>query len=112
MFVPRGVDVPSLNQDKNWLFSHRTDKALKVGDPVGGGDIIGYVKENNLFEQHSIMIPPKITGKIKDISNRRDGQYTVGDSVAVVETYDGREVDITLRHFWPVRNPRPIVSKL
>merc|ERR1719183_3008711 len=54
VFVPRGVDVMSLDQDKLWTF--KPDKRLKIGDTVGGGDIIGEVFENDLFHKHSIMV--------------------------------------------------------
>ena len=110
VFVPRGVDVMSLDQDKLWTF--KPDKRLKIGDTVGGGDIIGDVFENDLFHSHSIMIPPKINGTITEVFNRQNGQFTVGDSVCTVETPSGQTEEISLRHFWPVRNPRPIVEKL
>merc|ERR1712166_1135720 len=100
----------SLDQDKLWTF--KPDKRLKIGDTVGGGDIIGSVFENDLFHTHSIMIPPKINGTITEGFNRQNGQFTVGDSVCTVETPSGQTEEISLRHFWPVRNPRPIVEKL
>jgi V-type H+-transporting ATPase subunit A len=50
---------------------------MKIGDKVSGGNILGYVQENSLFEQHHIMVPPKIHGTIIDISPERDGMYTV-----------------------------------
>jgi vacuolar-type H+-ATPase catalytic subunit A/Vma1 len=62
MFIPKGVDIESLDLDKLWEFT--PEKTLKVGDLVGGGDVIGSVYENGLFEKHKIMIPPRITGKI------------------------------------------------
>lgn len=110
MFVPRGVDVMSLDQDKLWTF--KPDKRLKIGDTVGGGDIIGEVFENDLFHKHSIMVPPRVNGTITEIFNRRDGQFTVNEELARVETPSGQSVEISLSHFWPVRNPRPIVEKL
>merc|ERR1719310_1871906 len=58
VFVPRGVDVMSLDQNKLWTF--KPEKGIKIGDSVGGGDIIGSCYENDLFAKHSIMIPPKV----------------------------------------------------
>jgi V-type H+-transporting ATPase subunit A len=40
------------------------------------------------------------------------GQYTVSDTVAVVETIDGKQQNLTMSHFWPVRSPRPCAEKL
>ena len=73
VYVPRGVDVPSLDQDKNWEYTPN-DK-VKVGDLVTAGDVLGYVYENDLFAEHRIMVPPKVFGRIKEIMPR--GQYTV-----------------------------------
>lgn len=48
VFVPRGIDVPNLDRDKEWPFE---PAALKVGDLVTGGDVVGIVKENGLFKK-------------------------------------------------------------
>ena len=62
VYVPRGIDVPSLDPDKEWQF---TPEKLKKGQLLSGGDVIGYVKENDLFYQHKIMMPPKAKGRTK-----------------------------------------------
>ena len=41
VFVPRGVDVPSLDVSQKWEF---VPKSVRVGDLVSGGDIIGTVR--------------------------------------------------------------------
>jgi len=74
VFVPRGVDVPSLDQNKHWDFS--PSAKLKIGDLITGGDIVGATFENDLFKDHKIMIPPKIYGRIKELMPK--GSYTVG----------------------------------
>ena len=51
VYVPRGVDVPSLNPDKEWLF---TPVKLKKGQLLTGGDIIGYVKENDILRNNFV----------------------------------------------------------
>lgn len=65
VFVPRGVDVPSLDQVKEWEFT--PNHKLKIGDLLTGGDVIGTVFENDLFNEHRIMMPPKVYGRIKEI---------------------------------------------
>jgi V-type H+-transporting ATPase subunit A len=106
VFVPRGVDVPALDQEKNWPFKPAN---VKKGDLVAGGDIIGSVFENGLFRKHEIMVPPKVTGRIVSIAAA--GNYKVGQPVAEVEM-DGVKTKINMSHFWPVRQGRPTAEKL
>ena len=61
VYVPRGIDVPSLDPDREWQF---TPEKLKKGQLLSGGDVIGYVRENDLFYQHKIMMPPKAKGRV------------------------------------------------
>jgi len=107
VFVPRGVDVPCLDQHKGWDWTPG-DK-FKVGDLVTAGDVVGYVFENDLFAEHRIMVPPKVYGRIKEVMPR--GQYSVSQPVIVVE-YEGKEKEINMSHFWPVRQARPTAEKL
>jgi vacuolar-type H+-ATPase catalytic subunit A/Vma1 len=46
-----------------------------VGDVVTGGDVVGFTYENDLFNEHRIMIPPKVFGRIKEIMPKAN--YTV-----------------------------------
>jgi vacuolar-type H+-ATPase catalytic subunit A/Vma1 len=107
VFVPRGVDVPSLDQQKGWDFTPR--EGLKIGDLVTGGDVVGSTFENDLFNEHRILIPPKLYGRIKEIMPK--GQYTVAQPVVVIE-FEGKEKNICMSHFWPVRQARPVAEKL
>jgi len=103
VFVPRGVDVPNLDRDKKWAYQ---PKNLRVGDLVTGGDIVGVVKENGLFREHFIMVPPNVSGRISAM--KPAGEYTVETSVVTV---DGKE-EVRLFQKWPVRQPRPVAEKL
>jgi len=64
VFVPRGVDVPSLDQNALWTFDPSN---LKTGDMVVGGDVIGSTFENDLFSKHKIMVPPRIHGRVVEV---------------------------------------------
>lgn len=108
VFVPRGVDLPSLDQNRQYTFVPNKDKG--PGAIVAGGDQIGHVFENDLFHQHIIMAPPKCNGTIVEIMP--EGQYTVSDCVAVIELPNGKKQDIRMSHFWSVRSPRPVAEKL
>jgi len=107
VYVPRGVDVPSLDQDKMWHFNPNNN--MRVGDLITGGDIVGATYENDLFNEHKIMVSPKLNGRLKEVMDA--GEYTLADTVAVLDK-DGVDVPITMSHFWPVRNPRPSAEKL
>lgn len=80
VFVPRGIDLPCLDQHKLWDFTPNKD--LKKGDLISGGDVLGYVHENTLFPNHKIMADPKVSGRIVEVYNR--GQYTVAQPICVV----------------------------
>ena len=56
VFVPRGVDVPALDQEKKWTFQ---PASIRKGDLVSGGDVIGVVRENGLFKEHKIVVRQK-----------------------------------------------------
>ncbi|KAH0793886.1 V-type proton ATPase catalytic subunit A [Histomonas meleagridis] len=106
VFIPRGVDAVALNMDRQWPFVPN-DK-LKVGDPLTGGDIVGYVQETSLI-RHQIMLPPKAHGTLKWLAE--SGSYTVKEPIVCIE-FDGKEREYPMLQEWPVRTPRPFASKL
>lgn len=114
VFIPRGVDVPSLNREKNWDYT--PSATLREGMSVGGGDVLGTVFENELLPSHKIMVPPNISGVVtKVFGNANDGhdQFKVTDTV--VEVYNEAKKKthkLSLSHFWPVRKPRPMQEKM
>ncbi len=101
--LKRGVDVPSLDQDKKWHFV----PSKKVGDFVSAGDVIGTVQETDVVVQ-KIMIPPGKEGEIKEIN---EGDFTVSETVAVLNS-SGSETALSLSQKWPVRMGRPYEKKL
>ena len=102
--LARGVEVPSLDRDKKWTFA----PTAKVGDEVSAGDVLGTVQETQVV-LHKIMVPNGIIGTVKSISA---GDFTVTDTVAVIETANGAEQKISLMQRWPVRVGRPYQRKL
>ena len=102
--LTRGVEIPSLKRDAVWHFVPTVEAGIKVM----GGDIIGTVQESPIVVQ-KIMIPNGISGTLVSIS---EGDYTLNDTVAVVEKEDGTKVDITMLQKWPVRVGRPYKQKL
>ncbi|WP_195462253.1 V-type ATP synthase subunit A [Anaerotruncus colihominis] len=102
--LARGVEVPSLDRDKKWTFT----PTAKVGDEVSAGDVLGTVQETQVV-LHKIMVPNGVIGTVKSISA---GDFTVTDTVAVIETANGAEQNIPLMQRWPVRVGRPYQRKL
>ena len=101
--LKRGVEVPSLKRDLKWEFV----PAVKAGDEVEAGDVIGTVQETVLVQQ-KIMVPYGMKGTIKEI---KAGEFTVEEVVAVLETEEG-DKELTLMQKWPVRRGRPYKKKL
>jgi len=103
-FVKRGVKAPPLPRDKKWHFKPR----VKKGDKAFGGQVIGVVQETPLIE-HRILVPPNVHGEYVEVIS--EGDYTVEEVVAVVETETGKE-ELKMYHRWPVRQPRPYQRRL
>lgn len=102
--ISRGASVPSLNREKKWYFK----PTAKAGDAVTGGDVIGTVQETEAV-LHKIMVPPYESGVITDI---KEGEFTVLDTVATLKKPDGEEKPLTMVQYWPVRRGRPAKEKL
>lgn len=114
VFVPRGVEVEPLDVVKRWHFNQ--EPRLSIGDPVSGGDILGFVRENDLMQEHRILVPPNVSGRIVHLyASGTDGHETFNVKEPVVEIEDfetGERRSLRLAHFWPVRKPRPVAAKL
>ena len=106
IYVPKGVDVPSLNPTKQWAYE---PGKYQVGDLISQGDIFGSVYENSLFSNHKIMLPPKAKGRITFLAPA--GDYNIHEKVLELEL-DGVKTEYSMSHKWPVRQPRPIIEKL
>jgi V/A-type H+-transporting ATPase subunit A len=103
-FITRGLEAPGLDREKKWHFV----PAVEVGQAVSPGDIIGTVQESPIIV-HKVMVPPDVgQGTVKSIN---EGDFTVTETVCVVETEQG-EQPITMLQRWPVRRPRPVKEKL
>jgi V-type H+-transporting ATPase subunit A len=109
VFIPRGVNVPNLDRDKQWKFTASLD--YKVGEQVSGGDVIGSVWENDIITDHKILVPPNVSGTIKSITG--NGTFTIEKVLMVVKDVNtGKDVNLKMYHQWPVREPRPTADKL
>ncbi len=113
VFIPRGVDIASLNTSKQWQF---TPSNFREGQIIAGGDIFGTVFENEIISKHKIMCPPNICGEVvKVYGGGTDGKDLYHIDEPVLEVYNeaqNRTHVLNLSHFWPVRRPRPCIEKL
>lgn len=98
--IGRGIEVTSLDHEKKWHFV----PAVKVGDKVVAGDVLGTVQETSVV-LHKIMVPYGTEGAISKIV--KEGDYTICDTVAEV---DGKPLSMMQK--WPVRKGRPYKSKM
>lgn len=104
-FINSGENIPSISFEKKWKFI----PTIKVGDEVEACSIIGNVEETKSIT-NKIMIPNNIKGKIIEIMP--EGEYTVKDIIAKVETEDGIIKEICMYQKWPVRKGRPYKKRL
>jgi V-type H+-transporting ATPase subunit A len=108
IFIPKGIEIPCLDPAKMWDFK----PAVRVGDIVTAGDVLGSVVENSLMYDHKIMVPPVGPGsKGRVVSVVESGNYNLRDTVVELE-HNGKKHKLTLMHRWPVRTPRPVAEKL
>merc|ERR1712129_92841 len=76
---------------------------------MGGGDIVGVIRENGLFRKHCVMVHPKINGKVTKVLPR--GRYKIETAVLEVED-QGQIKRVELFQKWPGREARPVVEKM
>jgi len=101
-FLRPGVKGESLDSARKWPFK----PAMKAGDPVAPGALVGTVQETSLVE-HRVLVPPYAKpGKAGRVAP--EGEYTLRDTI--IETDAGESFG--LAHDWPVRVARPARRRL
>lgn len=103
-FIKRGVNVDCLDTEKLW----DTHITVSEGDFLHGGAIIAEVPETRAIV-HKCMIPPEVEGTVVEV--KPDGQYTINDTLLVLELSDGSRKEITMTQHWPIRVPRPVYKR-
>ncbi|MDF1535472.1 MAG: V-type ATP synthase subunit A [bacterium] len=103
-FILRGTDVRSLDTEREWEFT----AVVSEGQEVTGGDVLGTVPEGGRIV-HRIMVPPDVAGRVREA---RSGTFRVDDTVVRLDTGSDGMLDLSLVQRWPVRIPRPCVTKI
>ena len=96
IFLPRGANVPALDDTVRWSFVPR----LKFGDAAVAGDTIGTVQEGRFT--HKIMLPFDWIGRWT-VSWIQEGSFHIHDTVARLTNEADAERSVTLAQKWPVR---------
>jgi len=82
--------------------------SVASGDLLPSGAAIGTV---TVPRQQAILPPPGVSGRLEWIISG-EGEYSEDEPLAVVTAHDGTRHEITMRHSWPVRTPRPVAARL
>ncbi len=99
-FLPRGLQLPALDQHQKWSFKPEAER----GDRVRAGDVLGTVREAHVT--HKIFAPFDLAGDAT-VSWILEGAFTVTEPVAELEVREGPARVVRLAQNWPVRRPLP-----
>ena len=103
-FIGRGVVTTPVDFKKKYKFV----PAVKIGDEIGAGSVLGFVEETPLLT-HSILAPPDYPGgKITEAV--KESELDIDQVVAVAEK-NGNKLQLKMYHKWPVRKPRPYAER-
>ncbi len=97
VFLKRGQYTDPLDDDRLWDFT----PIAKVGDEVQASDWLGEVIENS--QKLKIMAPFQMEGiaKVKKIVSK--GQYKIKDVIAVLTDSNGKDIEVNMIQYWPVK---------
>lgn len=104
-FITKGIQVSSLDENKKWHFIPK----VNIGDTVIYNSILGNVMETESIT-HKIMYSVIEEGKILEIV--QEGEYSIKDIIAKVQTADGKVRELTMVQRWAVRKQRPYKKRL
>jgi V/A-type H+-transporting ATPase subunit A len=99
-FLPRGVEVDALLQDKKWKF----EPSAVVGTTLVAGQVLGTVAEGPF--EHKIMVPFDELEPVK-LAWIHGGSFTVSQPIAHIRRKDGSEREVNMTQRWAVREPIP-----
>lgn len=105
--IERGVAADSLSKEIRWEFTPQ----VAAGEWVTPGDVLGIVPELSTIE-HRILVPPKISGRVIEVHS---GNFCVDEVIAIISSESNHKESrrrLYLGHLWPVRQPRPVRSRL
>lgn len=99
-FLPRGVDVSPLAQDKKWSFV----PTAAIGSRLKAGDVLGHVQEGRFT--HKIMIPFDEPEEV-EVTWIQQGNFTIETPIARIRDAKGKDRSMTMTQEWAVRRAIP-----
>jgi len=99
---------PGIGQNHNskkYAFS----PLIKQGDLVTRGTLFGSVHRDDARLQRC-MSPPNCDGRI--VSIKPAGEYSDEETLCILDCGDEQVRELSMSHFWPVRQPRPVLRRL
>ena len=103
-YISRGISVDSLDTEKLW----ETHITVKEGEFIHGGTILAEIPETPAIV-HKAMVPPNVSGTV--VKTVPDGAYRIFDPIVTIRLENGKEQDLTIAQKWPIRIPRPVLTR-
>jgi len=101
-FIRRGEKTLPLDPQKGWHFV----PAVKAGDMVSAGAVLGTIQETPAVA-HRVVVPSGLRAPIRVAEIAAEGDYTIRDQAAALDTAGGRQ-RVMFTRSWPVRTARPV----
>jgi len=98
-FLPRGVAIDALDQERAWTFT----PLVKAGDVVAAGMSLGHVPEG-IFA-HQIMVPFGFLGDLTVEEIADAGDYRITETIARLRDESGNVREVSMMFEWPVKIP-------
>lgn len=99
-YLQPGMKAPALDEEKLWEFT----PAVKKGDKVSGGDILGSVPEERF--EHKVLVPFSF-GKCTVDSIIEKSSVNITQTVAVVIDEQNNRHELQMAFYQPVKKPIP-----
>ncbi|MFR2333146.1 MAG: V-type ATP synthase subunit A [Flavonifractor plautii] len=104
-FIGRGLNIPSLDQEKTWDVTLH----VKAGDVLAPGALYASCPETPLIV-HRCLVPAGVSGRVTKVAPA--GAYRVSDTLVELTDDHGQIHPLALAQRWPIRTPRPIAQRL
>ncbi|HEX4884262.1 MAG TPA: V-type ATP synthase subunit A, partial [Casimicrobiaceae bacterium] len=85
------------------------EPAVKIGDRLGYGAIIGEVRRGTGGPSQAVLLAPAQAGVVVAVAG--PGEHADDAPICTLKPDDGEPVDVTMTHAWPVRTPRPVLAR-
>ena len=99
-FLPRGVEVDAIDQQRKWKF----EPSAVIGTTLVAGQVLGAVTEGAF--SHKIMVPFEEPEPV-ELTWIRGGSFTVQEPIARIQRANGEVRELNMMQRWAVRQPIP-----